>query len=488
MDMQGKENTSAHFVLIPLMAQGHMIPMVDTGLLLAARGVVTSVITTPLNAARFKITVEEAQASGLPLRLVQLPFPCREAGLPDGCENLDTLPSKELIINFFRAISLIQSEVEEYLSNLEFPATCIVSDMGLPWTSNTAKKLGIPRLIFHVSCCFSLLCNVLVRRSEVYDSVNSDDEPFAVPGIPHRIEVTRAQLPSNFAMKSSMKGLRDEILESEAAAQGIIVNSFDVLERGYAELYQKTMGKKVWTVGPAFYGGPRIPRNVSRGRKASVDEEKCSSWLDGKEPCSVIYVSFGSLARFSFEQLVEIGLGLESANHPFIWVVSERYKATQTEEWLGGGFEERTKDRSLIIRGWAPQVFILSHPSTGGFLTHCGWNSSLEGISAGIPMVTWPLFADHFFNEKLVLEVAQVGVGVGVKSASVWQDETPGVSVTKEEVRRAVENLMDRGEEGAARRRRVRELGEKAKIALEAGGSSYANLNNLIEEMANRSG
>ncbi|CAA6666349.1 unnamed protein product [Spirodela intermedia] len=463
-----------------------MIPMVDIARLLAARGVLTSLITTPLNAARFTGSVEEAQASGLPIRLVELPFPCREAGLPEGCESLDTLPSKELIINFFKATAMLRPAVDEYLSNLEIPASCIISDMGLPWTGSTAKKLGIPRLIFHGTCCFSLLCVLMVRKSEVYESVATDHEPFAVPGIPHRIEVTRVQLPSNFAMKSSMKGLSDEILESEAAASGVVVNSFNDLERGYTELYEDAIGKKVWTIGPTFLSNKSVPHSRKREQDLG-DEDLCFGWLDERAPRSVVYVSFGSLARFSFEQLVGIGLGLEASNYPFIWVIRAANVTAQMEEWLTGGFEERTTGRSLIIRGWAPQVLILSHPSIGGFMTHCGWNSTLEGINAGIPMITWPMFADQFLNEKLVVEMAQVGVGVGVKSPSVWQDENPGASVTKEEVQSAVERLMDQGEEGEARRNRARDLRERAKSAMEKGGSSYTNLTLLIEEMTNYS-
>lgn len=288
MNSPGCGKAKGHFVLIPLMAQGHMIPMVDIARLLAARGVLTSVITTPLNAARFEGSVKEAQASDLPIRLVELPFPCREAGLPDGCENLDTLPSKELIINFFKATTMLRPAVDEYLLNLEIPASCIISDMGLPWTGSTAKKLGIPRLILHVTCCFSLLCALMVRKSQAYESVASDHEPFAVPGIPHRIEMTRAQLPSNFAMKSSMKGLSDEILESEAAASGLVVNSFHDLERGYSELYQDAIGKKVYTLGPTFQSNKSVPHKAERGNKVSRDADLCSGWLDERAPRSVV--------------------------------------------------------------------------------------------------------------------------------------------------------------------------------------------------------
>ncbi|MQM04125.1 hypothetical protein Taro_036918 [Colocasia esculenta] len=457
---------SPHFVLIPLMAQGHMIPMVDMARLFAARGVLASVITTPVNASRFRATVDLAADAGLPIRLVELPFPCQEAGLPDGCENLDTLPSKELIVNFFSATAMLRPAAEQYLSTLQPPASCIVSDMGLPWTSKTAQHLG-------------------------FMSAVADDEPIQVPGIPHRVEITRAQHPSNFGNNSSMQGLRDEILESEAASFGVVVNSFQELEHGYDQLYAETMGKKIWTIGPmALRDNTTMSSGkVDRGNKASIDENLCLGWLDDKAPRSVVYVSFGSLGLVTTQQLVEIGLGLEVSNHPFIWVIRAGEKAAEVDQWLSEGFEERTRGRCLIIKGWAPQLLILSHPAIGGFFTHCGWNSTLECISAGLPMITWPMFADQFLNEKLVLDVVKTGVGLGVKTPSAWQvEEKSGVLlVKKEEVQKAIETLMDPGEEGEERRNRARELGEKARRAMDEGGSSYNNMTSLIQDVMNYS-
>ena len=155
------------------------------------------------------------------------------------------------------------------------------------------------------------------------------------------------------------------------------------------------------------------------------------------------------------------------------------------EKWIiEDGFEERTRGRGLLIRGWAPQVLILSHPAIGGFLTHCGWNSMLEAVCAGVPMVTWPMFADQFFNEKLVVQVLKIGERVGAEIAIPLGDEEKfGVLVKREEVRDALGKIMIEGKEREDRRERARKLAEMAKIAIEEGGSSYLDIALLIEDI-----
>ncbi|KAF7811001.1 scopoletin glucosyltransferase-like [Senna tora] len=134
--------------------------------------------------------------------------------------------------------------------------------------------------------------------------------------------------------------------------------------------------------------------------------------------------------------------------------------------------------KGLIIRGWAPQVLILDHEAVGGFVTHCGWNSTLEGISAGVPMVTWPRSADQFYNEKFVTEVARIGVGVGAKKYVESEED----NVKKEAIEKALKEIME-GEEAEEMRNRVKNFGKMAKQAMEEGGSSYLGFSALIEEL-----
>ncbi|KAL0316181.1 UNVERIFIED_CONTAM: UDP-glycosyltransferase 73C7 [Sesamum radiatum] len=190
------------------------------------------------------------------------------------------------------------------------------------------------------------------------------------------------------------------------------------------------------------------------------------------------------MCRISFRQLKEIGSGLEASNSPFIWIIRNKDYTAQVEEWLTEeGLEARVGKRGLIIRGWAPQILILSHPSVGGFLTHCGWNSTLEGICAGVPMITWPMFAEQFFNEKLIVNVLGIGVAIGVEGRMSFNGETEHL-VRWDQVKRAVEKVMDVGsEEGRTRRKRAEELAKIASNAVEEGGSSDMNFTMLIQDV-----
>lgn len=457
--------------------------MIDMAKLLAQHNISITLITTPLNASRLAATVSRSAQSGLKIQLLQVPFPTSESGLPDGCETMDSLPSRDLFPNFLTAIKLLQHPIEHLIDGLNPPISCIISDKNLAWASETARRRTIPRLVFDGTSCFSALCTHVLLSSKIHEGTASDSEPFVVPGLPDRIVLTRSQLPNAVNMPDA-KGLRLEIRAAERAAYGAVVNSFEELEPEYVEEFGRVRGGKVWCIGPVSLCNKDDSDKLERGSKSLVDENKCLEWLDLQGPRSVVYVCFGSLGRFTAPQLVEIGLGLEALGRPFVWVVRGG-KSEEFENWIAeDGFEERNRGKGVLVCGWAPQVLILSHPAVGGFVTHCGWNSTLEGVCAGVPMVTWPLFADQFYNEKLIVELLRVGVRVGVEFVVNWgQEEKYGVVVRRQGVTRAVEELMGGGVEGRERRERARELGEMAKRAVEEGGSSFLNIERLIQDI-----
>lgn len=473
-----------------------MIPMVDIAKLLARRrGVSVTILTTPVNAARFRATLSRPMASGVKIQVLELRFPSSEAGLPDGCENIDALPSLDLASNFFAAINMLRQEAETVVERIEPRPSCLISDMGLPWTAEIALRLNIPRLVFHGTCCFSLLCNHRIMGSNILSSLSSDSDRFVVPDFPVRVEFSKAQVSGSANNKSQstssnaavLQEFREKILAADRATYGVIVNSFEELEPEYATEYRKEKHGKVWCIGPVSLCNKDHQDQAARGDETAVTNQDCLTWLDGHRPGSVVYASMGSLARLNVDQMAEIGLGLEATKRPFIWVLGRGDKLDAIENWIASnGFEERNKEKGLVVRGWAPQVLILSHPALGGFLTHCGWNSTLEGISAGVPMATWPLFAEQFCNEKLVVEVLGIGVSLGVQVPVKWGDEEKiGVLVKKEDIKEALEKVMDEGDEGGERRRKAREVGEMAKKAVDECGSSSLNLSSLIQQISN---
>ncbi|CAA6666344.1 unnamed protein product [Spirodela intermedia] len=427
----GVEGGTPHVVLVPLMAPSHMIPMVGMAKLLASRGAVVSLVTTPSNAAWMEGTIQRCAGSGLAVQVIVLRFPSREVGLPEGCERLDMIPSKSMTRNFLRASEMMQEPLERRLRESRIAPSFIISDAGAAWTRALARALGVPRLVFHGYGCFALLCQHNLHVQKTHLSATSESDPFVVPGLPQRVEVTRAQLPGHLAPP-----------EGELSADGFVVNTFVELEPSYVSALEETTGKKVWTIGPL-------------------------SLCDRESPGSVVYASFGSLARLPPSQLVEVGLGLEASGQPFIWAIKTRGEEAS---------REGIPDPGMGAAGGDPVT-----PAVGGFLTHCGWNSTLESVCAGVPMAAWPLFSEQFLNERLVVEILGIAVAIGVKSPTIWGEvEKAGVQVTREEVARALVSLTDVGKEAKARRRRARNLAKAARRAVEDGGSSLTNLDLLL--------
>uniref|UniRef100_A0A0C9S6H7 TSA: Wollemia nobilis Ref_Wollemi_Transcript_14841_1648 transcribed RNA sequence n=1 Tax=Wollemia nobilis TaxID=56998 RepID=A0A0C9S6H7_9CONI len=204
------------------------------------------------------------------------------------------------------------------------------------------------------------------------------------------------------------------------------------------------------------------------------EDQTCLHWLDEQPPRCVLYVSFGSIAVKSQQQMHELALGLEACGYPFLWVLRSDIAQGRSMD-LPEGFMERTKGRALIV-SWTPQLKVLSHHSVGGFLTHSGWNSTLEAICTGVPIIGWPCFFDQFINCRFARDVWKIGLDFD----GVDADESK--LVTKEEVENTVRNLMD-GSLGKELRQNVLKLKEAAAVAVKPGGSSYVNLDTFVEGM-----
>ncbi|CAJ2650215.1 unnamed protein product [Trifolium pratense] len=473
----GSEYHTSHIFFFPFLAPGHSIPMVDMAKLFASKGVKATIITTPLNEPCISKSIEKSKINGHNIHIKTIEFPSSQVCLPNQCENIDSIPSPETFTTFCKATKLLQEPLEKLL--LEQNPDCVVSDLFLPWTYDSTVKFEIPRIVFN-GCGFFSLCAVeCMRLYEPLKNVFSDSETFVIPNLPGEIKMTRLQIPPFEILKEfeGMARLLREAKESELKSFGVIVNSFYELENVYADYYRKALGRKAWHIGPLFLCNKDIEEKANRGNSDSIDQHACLKWLDAKKPSSVVYLCFGSMANFSNTQLREIAMGLEATGKNFIWVV--RRSKEDGDEWLPEGFEKNMEGKGVIIRGWSPQALILEHEATGAFVTHCGWNSILEGITARVPMVTWPVAAEQFYNEKLVNEVLKIGVPVGVKK---WVG-LEGDSVEWNKVEKAVKRIME-GEEADEMKNNIKVLSELSKRAVEEGGSSYSDLNVLIEELS----
>lgn len=295
--------------------------------------------------------------------------------------------------------------------------------------------------------------------------------------LPQAPSFTWDQLPSLFRRCKELecrdKTAADFITTSMAAnalSWASVVNSFWALEDDFLGL--GTGQKRVYSVGPLNL--------VSRSGKLSVGDAEpgsdagVASWLDGCGDGSVLYVCFGSQKLLTTAQSEALATGLERSGVQFVWVVKS-LSAQEVADGYGSvpdGFEDRVSGRGFVLKGWAPQMVILSHRAVGGFLSHCGWNSTLEGITAGVMILAWPMEADQFANAKLLVEYMDAAVLVCEGS-----DTVPNPT----ELARKLSETM-RGCE--TQRGRAKELKKQALEAVEVGGSSITDLGRLAQELS----
>ncbi|CAJ2634464.1 unnamed protein product [Trifolium pratense] len=464
-----------HF--IPYLAPGHIIPLGDIASLFALRGQQVTIITTPSNAHFFTKSLSSADPFFLRLHTVE--FPSLQVGLPDGVECLSSTTGLDTSNKIYEGAMLLHGPIEDFMEN--DPPDCIIGDALYPWVHDLAHKLQIPSLAFNGFSLFTISLMESLRISNFFH--DSDSGSFVVQNFPHCITMC-SRPPKIFA------GFMEMMLETILKSKGLIVNNFAELDgEECIEHYEKTTCHKAWHLGPASLIRRTDQEKAKRGNESVVSMHECLNWLNSKRDDSVLYICFGSMCFFSDKQLYEIACGIEASSHEFIWIVPEKKgkedeSDEEKEKWLPKGFEERNiGKKGLIIRGWAPQVMILSHTAVGAFMTHCGWNSTVEAVSVGVPMITWPVHFDQFYNEKLITDVRGIGVEVGATEWCLDGVEEKEKVVSRDSIEKAVTRLMNGGDEAEEIRRRAQEFGDKARRAVEEGGSSHNNLLALIDDL-----
>ena len=272
--------------------------------------------------------------------------------------------------------------------------------------------------------------------------------------------IDATELPWTSLAKSpeSCKAMIQSMLENNprfiSLAETIVCNTFKEIESGAHALLPM----------PALAVGPlEAPKAASAAGHFWPGDPTCLAWLDAQAPGSVVYVAFGSLAVFDATRLQELADGLALAGRPFLWVVRPNFAADGVVDGWLDEFRRRVGGGTGLVVGWAPQQRVLAHPSVACFVTHCGWNSIVEGARHGIRFLCWPHFGDQFCNRSYVCDVWRTGVRLRADERGV---------VTKEEVRDKLERLL--GDEGM--RARALSLKSAARASVAGGGSSHQNL------------
>ncbi|KAJ4806366.1 Glycosyltransferase [Rhynchospora pubera] len=348
---------------------------------------------------------------------------------------------------------------------------------------DVARQLNIPAYFFTPSGASALAFFFNLLELDASSSLSLKDygnSPINFPGLP---PVVASDCPiflvdrGSDSYKSAMENFRD-IVKSD----GVLMNTFESLEPKAISALREGLCGPSFNMPPIYSIGPLVTETKEEDME---ERHECLKWLDSQRKGTVVFLCFGSMGSFPLDQIKQIAIGLENSGQRFLWVVKVNvnmdprniFKASMPEFELGQilpeGFLNRTKDRGMVLKTWAPQIQVLHHESVGGFVTHCGWNSILEAVTAGKPMVCWPLYAEQRLN-KAVLVDHETRLGVTMEGYDCEMVEA-------EEVETKIRWLME-GEGGKLLKERIKVMKDKAGESLtEAGTSSQAFVQFLMD-------
>lgn len=460
--------TNPHIVILPTPGMGHLIPLIELSKQLVYHHNFSITFIIPSDGSpslAMKSVLDDLLKSITYTFLSPVNFDDQPKDV-----KVETLISLTVV----RSLSYIREELKHITSTKRVVA--FVVDLFGTEAFTIAKEFNISPYIFFTTTSLTLqLIFNLSFLHENYTGEFKDLPELRLPGcvpIPGPDVWDPLQDKKNDAYKWLLHHSKNYCL-----AEGILINSFVDLEPGAF----KALMKEQPGIPPIYPVGPLIKRDSTD----RVDESRCMKWLDNQPRESVLFVSFGSGGTLSYEQLIELAYGLEMSNQRFLWVVkspnstahSSYFSHTSKDpfDFLPDGFLDRINGSSLLVPSWAPQIQILNHGSTGGFLSHCGWNSTLESIVYGVPMITWPLFAEQKMNAIMLVE----DVGVALRPKHNGNGLIP-----REEISRVVRSLME-GEEGKILRNKMRGFKEAAARVLGENGSSNKSLIEIVHKWKN---
>ncbi|CAI0555141.1 unnamed protein product [Linum tenue] len=469
--MDRQPTVAPHVVFLPFPAQGHVKPMFMLAKLLChVGGFQATFVNTEHNHALLQRTLA---AGDLPAGFTFLSLP---DAVPHDREQQQS--SISTVRELFNSIRNSKPDFRRLVAELS--PTCIIADGIMSLGFDVAVELGIPVIAFRT---FSAVCawvyfhlRDLIEQRVVPIPADADmDQPItSIPGLEGILR--RRDLPSICRHGTPPPILNFFLRETESMrrASGLILNTFDGLE-GPLISRLSTIFPKIFPVGPLHGLLSNVvkeeePLTASNGGLKEEDRS-CMTWLDSQPSRSVIFVSFGSLVALTEAQFVEFWHGLVNSGKPFLWVVRSDSVLGEDEvpssvEVLSGLKSGAARDGSrCCVVDWAPQVEVLAHEAVGGFLTHSGWNSTVESVLAGVSMACWPRLSDQQVNSRAVSDVWRIGLDM----KDTWDRST---------VEKTVRELME-GRRDEIMKSTI-EMAGMARGSVEEGGSSYHNLEKLI--------
>ncbi|GMH24633.1 hypothetical protein Nepgr_026476 [Nepenthes gracilis] len=386
-------------------------------------------------------------------------------------------PETEVLTRLLLMIQEALPALHSSIASMTHRPTALIVDLFGTEAIKLAREFGIKNYVFIASNAWFLAFAAYFPHMGKVEK----NEPVKLPGcnpIPYRIIEETFPNPDSRVYHEFSR-----VAVEISTADGILVNTWEDLEGRTLGSLKAEEFLKPKIKSPVYAIGPLVRQARPAGSKSALIE-----WLNKQPNRSVIYVSFGSGGTLTAQQTMEMAWGLELSQQRFIWVIRPPidYDATASLEseddkndgdamskYFPAGFLTRTRDIGMVTSHWAPQVEILGHLAIGGFLSHCGWNSTLESLVNGIPIITWPLYAEQDMNATMLVCDFEVATGRTAKPS--------GVAVGRNEIERMVRKVMVEND-GDAIRSRAKELQRSGERALEVGGSSYEALSRVVEE------
>lgn len=371
----------------------------------------------------------------------------------------------------FESYPVMEKGLDELIQKLTtekgYPPSCIVTESFMGWTQNVADKHGIPRIeLWTCSATAYALMMVmpdLAQKGDLPLQPGSDMKMVdTIPGMP---PFPLGAFPKiQTSGQSIFEHFRSFFVNNRKVDRVLLYSFYDLESVAIDALRAQQI--------PIEPVGPFLSTERLSAAGLIPEDGSCMGWLDTQQECSVLYVAFGSMAALDKETLQEIAFGLEMSEAHFLWVIRPDAVKGDLGDVLPEGFQSRTQARSRII-SWAPQLTVLANPAVGAFLTHCGWNSTIESLYMGVPMIGFPDAAEQKTNARCISDW-EVGMELD-------QEDEGGARCNRAAVERAVREMME-GEEGKEFRKRAREVRKAARRATEEG-SSKANLEKLVDDL-----